>query len=99
MAACVTGLGLGASGVAWGDTLDTAMPVSGQVYLTQEPHDSPGADREECDDLWGDYVPGFGVNPFSQLEDCDSPNTDFPPPVNQDESPESDDGGGVVNPY
>ncbi|AOW94867.1 hypothetical protein BFN03_11890 [Rhodococcus sp. WMMA185] len=99
IAASITVLGSGATGVAWGGTLDSAVPVSAQGYLVQEPYDSQDVDPEECNDLWGDYVPGFGVNPFSQLQDCDNPNTEVPPPVNGGDSPQSEDDRGVVNPY
>ncbi|WP_072688308.1 hypothetical protein [Rhodococcus marinonascens] len=92
VAACVTVLGSGASGVAWGDALDAEVPVSKQDYLVQEPYDP----QNNCDEFYGDYVPGFGVNPYSELEDeCEGSNSDFPPPVNEGESPPTDDRGVV----
>nr|WP_271212345.1 hypothetical protein [Rhodococcus wratislaviensis] len=91
-------IGLGASGVAWGGSLDSAVPVRRPDVVQPMPPGFPQNGPIGCDDWAEPYennVPQWGTDPYNQFDNwCDGPEDGLSaqqPPVN-------DQQGRTVNP-
>ncbi|QZS57896.1 hypothetical protein FXW36_13210 [Rhodococcus opacus] len=88
-------IGLGTSGVAWGDALDSAVvPVRAPDTVAPLPPGVPPTGPAGCDDWAEPYennVPAWGTDPYNQSDNwCDGPEDGLPQPATYS----GDEGGG-----
>ena len=89
---CAAAMGLGTTGVAWGDALDIVrVPVRAPDVVQPLPPGVPEYGPAGCDDWAEPYepnVPAWGTDPYNQYDNwCDGPEDGIPQPATIEQEP------------